>query len=255
MKQFRKGQWVWWNDPAGKTSGLYQVLDPQEENNADVAEEDAAQFDDRVILIGNQAGSEAEVYAQELSTPKSLRVVFRRRTNNGTSSIIALFPDEITDEGQCLVLSYEPGHQGQASYQTVIRNSVDAKKKEYEPLLAELRGLGCAQLQINTDHEFRQNQVFEVASDLAEKECADRHRILAAQLYDKRGNLKEDYEDEYNNYFATFFAHIAILAGYEGEEPTPRFVCSICGETGVACDTRINPNTEELLRKHLKREV
>lgn len=69
MKQFTKGQLVFWNDPADETSGKYKVLDPYAERNEDVTEEDIAEFDDRVILIGS-GYSEAEVYAQELDIIK-----------------------------------------------------------------------------------------------------------------------------------------------------------------------------------------
>lgn len=65
MRTFKEGQRVWWNDPAAETSGEYKVLDPKDAYNADTTEEDIADFDDRMILIGNGT-SEAEVYAEEL---------------------------------------------------------------------------------------------------------------------------------------------------------------------------------------------
>lgn len=65
MRKFKKGQRVWWNDPADETSGEYKVLDPKDEYNSDTAEEDIVDFDYRIILIGNGV-SEAEVYAEEL---------------------------------------------------------------------------------------------------------------------------------------------------------------------------------------------
>lgn len=65
MRKFKKGQKVWWNDPANETSGEYEVLDPKDEYNADTTEEDIADFDDRIILIGDGT-SEVEVYAAEL---------------------------------------------------------------------------------------------------------------------------------------------------------------------------------------------
>lgn len=65
MRKFKKGQKVWWNDPANETSGEYKVLDPKDEYNADTTEEDMADFDDRIILIGDGT-SEVEVYAAEL---------------------------------------------------------------------------------------------------------------------------------------------------------------------------------------------
>lgn len=65
MRTFKEGQRVWWNDPAAETSGEYKVLDPKDDYNADTTEEDIADFDDRMILIGNGT-SEVEVYAEEL---------------------------------------------------------------------------------------------------------------------------------------------------------------------------------------------
>jgi hypothetical protein len=65
MRTFKEGQRVWWNDPAAETSGEYKVLDPKDDYNADTTEGDIADFDDRMILIGNGT-SEAEVYAEEL---------------------------------------------------------------------------------------------------------------------------------------------------------------------------------------------
>lgn len=65
MRTFKEGQRIWWNDPAGETSGEYKVLDPKDEYNAETTKKDIADFDDRMILIGNST-SEAEVYAEEL---------------------------------------------------------------------------------------------------------------------------------------------------------------------------------------------
>lgn len=65
MRKFTVGQKVYWNDPAGETSGEYTVLDPLDERNKDYTEEDIKDYDDRIILIGNGI-SEAEVNAQEL---------------------------------------------------------------------------------------------------------------------------------------------------------------------------------------------
>ena len=68
MRKFEKGQKVFWNDPAGETSGEYKVYDAFEEKYADLTDEDLEvleEFDDRIILIGDGV-SEAEVYAAEL---------------------------------------------------------------------------------------------------------------------------------------------------------------------------------------------
>ena len=53
----KKGASVKWNDPAGQTSGVYQVYDIRSEEEGIAA--------DDIILIGN-GYSEAEVYAHEL---------------------------------------------------------------------------------------------------------------------------------------------------------------------------------------------
>lgn len=65
MRIFKKGQRVYWNDPAGETSGEYEVLDPKNEYNKDFTEDDIKDFDARMLLIGNGT-SEAEVHASEL---------------------------------------------------------------------------------------------------------------------------------------------------------------------------------------------
>ena len=65
MRTFKKGQRVYWNDPAGETSGEYTVMDPKDEYNKDFTEENTANLDERMIVIGNGT-SEAEVYASEL---------------------------------------------------------------------------------------------------------------------------------------------------------------------------------------------
>lgn len=73
MRKFKEKQAVYWNDPAGETSGVYEVLDTNEEYNAEITEAEIPGFDSRVLLIGNGM-SEVEVYAEELSvidTPSS----------------------------------------------------------------------------------------------------------------------------------------------------------------------------------------
>lgn len=47
MTTFKKGQRVWWNDPICEESGEYEVLDSQEEFNADKPESE------RIIHIGD----------------------------------------------------------------------------------------------------------------------------------------------------------------------------------------------------------
>ena len=53
MRKFPTGQRVYWYDPANQTSGEYKVLDTYEERNKEYTEEDVTDFDDRMILIGN----------------------------------------------------------------------------------------------------------------------------------------------------------------------------------------------------------
>lgn len=68
MRKFEKGQKVFWNDPAGETSGEYKVYDAFEEKYTDLTDEDLEvleEFDNRTILIGDGV-SKAEVYAAEL---------------------------------------------------------------------------------------------------------------------------------------------------------------------------------------------
>ena len=65
MRKFKNGQRVYWNDPAGETSGEYTVLDAHKEKYQNYTDEDVEDYDDRIILIGN-GHSEAEVNAEEL---------------------------------------------------------------------------------------------------------------------------------------------------------------------------------------------
>lgn len=246
MRKFKKGQWVWWHDPAKESSGLYTVVDPKEEYNAECMEVDIAQSDERIILIGNQDGSQIEVYAQELESPR-MQVVFRRWWDHPMQPVIAMFPRLLIDENQCLILAYQSGCKIQVNYQRVIRESVEATKKEYEPLLAALREQGCDELYVTTDRQFRRDQIIESANALARKECAEKVRKPIQDLHDQCGKLKEEYSQIYKDSLTTYFARLAILAGYEEKEPTPRMICPVCKGTDVACDARINPNTGEIL--------
>ena len=47
MTIFKKGQRVWWDDPICEESGEYEVLDSQDEINADKSE------NERIIRIGD----------------------------------------------------------------------------------------------------------------------------------------------------------------------------------------------------------
>lgn len=79
MRKFKNGQRVYWNDPAGETSGEYTVLDAHEEKYQNYTDENIEDYDDRIILIGN-GHSEAEVNAEELDllgplSPEEIRKV------------------------------------------------------------------------------------------------------------------------------------------------------------------------------------
>lgn len=101
MRKFKEGQRVWWNDPANETSGEYKVLDPKDEYNSDVTEEDIVDFDDRMILVGNGVG-EAEVYAEELDILNSLSFsemeqieTLKKRSQNFRQELIKKMEDVI----------------------------------------------------------------------------------------------------------------------------------------------------------------
>lgn len=63
-KRFEIGQRVYWNDPAGETSGEYYVIGVRDSDN-NYTDEGAECDDDHIITIGN-SHSEAEVLAAEL---------------------------------------------------------------------------------------------------------------------------------------------------------------------------------------------
>lgn len=138
MRQFVKGQAVYWNDPNGQSSGRYKVLDPYTERNNDHTEVDVAEFDDRMILIGN-GSSEAEVYAQELEIPKT-KVIFRKFKQGG--DIIALFPEQGNRANQMVGSYMHIGQHSDADYIGVIAATTPAKESEYAELLAELKQIG-----------------------------------------------------------------------------------------------------------------
>lgn len=101
MRKFKVGQKVYWNDPAGETSGEYTVLDPLDERNKDTTEEDIENFDYRMILIGNGA-SEAEVNAEELEIlcplstgEKQCMEVLRERAKSLKSEMLQTMKDAV----------------------------------------------------------------------------------------------------------------------------------------------------------------
>lgn len=138
MRPFVKGQAVYWNDPDGQSSGRYKVLDPYNERNNEYAEVDIAEFDNRMILIGN-GSSEAEVYAQELEISKT-KVIFRKFKQGG--DIIALFPEQGNRENQMVSSYMHVGQHSDADYIGIIAATTPAKEGEYAELLAELKQIG-----------------------------------------------------------------------------------------------------------------
>lgn len=89
MRKFKKGQKVYWNDPAGETSGEYEIYNANEEKYADLTDEDIEGFDERIILIGD-GFSEAEVYAAELEIINPMSTEEMEELNNATSHISSL---------------------------------------------------------------------------------------------------------------------------------------------------------------------
>lgn len=144
MRQLMKGQSVFWNDPAGETSGKYKILDVYAERNEDITEEDIAEFDSRMILIGNGT-SEAEVYAAELDVNQT-KVIFRKWCKDG--NIIALFPVQTNLTKQTVGSYMHLGQHSDADYPGIISATVPAKPEEYTELLSELKFIGYENLKV-----------------------------------------------------------------------------------------------------------
>lgn len=69
-----------------------------------------------------------------------MKVIFRKFKQGG--DIIALFPDEIWNEAQRLIASYQHiGQHSGAEYHTVISRTKPAKSEEYANLLTELESI------------------------------------------------------------------------------------------------------------------
>lgn len=240
MRQFKKDQWVWWKDPEGITSGLYRVLDPGE-----IFEETVeAKEDDRIILIGNLAGSEAQVPPHELESPR-LQAVFRRWTDHPKQTLIALFPDVEENTELHTIFAYEPGiGGGLINYQEAIRNSQTATERDCAELLPHLQSAGFNRVEIITHRDYQHEQIMEFASELAEKRWSKKNAVLATELYDEQGTLRQEHQDEYADYYEAAYAQLARMAGYE-EKPEQSYICSICGQPTVRCEANVNPNTKE----------
>ena len=105
----KKGASVKWNDPAGQTSGIYQVYEIRSEEE-NITEDD-------IILIGNGC-SEAEVYAHELDEiPEDKIVAFHigrggRFYNQGHKTFMPHIKDlkECFSESSIVISEDENGH-------------------------------------------------------------------------------------------------------------------------------------------------
>lgn len=213
MRQFKKGQWVWWNDPEDITSGLYRVLDPGE-----ISEEAAeAEEDDRIILIGNLAGSEAHVFPYELVSPR-LQVIFRIEEDEVSPAVFALFPGENPDGSRGTVLYYESGHlHHKGSFNGCIKASVPTREEDYAPLLAELKEAGFDQLQIITYHEWRRSRIEGFASQLAHLKIVEEHQMYHDDLCMEDGQICLMFRDEYQKLCDQCREELSLLADFEEE--------------------------------------
>jgi hypothetical protein len=129
MKRFKKGQKVYWRDPAGETSGVYEVYQKKGE----------------IILIGN-GFSEAEVYACELF-PLSQKVMFRRGMT--VPDIIALFPEQILDENPQLVASYDSHEMfDELDFEFMMDVTFPAYTSECSDIIAKLKDEGYDKLEM-----------------------------------------------------------------------------------------------------------
>lgn len=88
MNTVQVDQYVYWNDPEGQTSGIYKLLQNNEEEFNRLSDEEKEDCDDWILLIGNEH-SEAEVTANELEIPNQLYV------ENPKKKGIWLLTDEI----------------------------------------------------------------------------------------------------------------------------------------------------------------
>lgn len=78
LRNLRPGDEVWWNDPDHhKSSGIYRL--------ASINSDDGVQFDDAILMLENETGSNSEVFARELSPaqPENLFPVVDGDCGNG----------------------------------------------------------------------------------------------------------------------------------------------------------------------------
>jgi hypothetical protein len=130
MENFKKGQKVYWCDPADETSGVYEVY---------------RKINEYIYLVGN-AVSEVEANIGELY-PLSQKVIFRKWIIDG--GIIALFPEQELDDRPRIVASYQnETTEREAEYDFVMEATVPANKNEYGCLPEELKEAGYDDLKI-----------------------------------------------------------------------------------------------------------
>lgn len=122
-KIIKKGTKVYWNDPAGETSGMYKIA------------KDVNVNEDNIALINNEY-SEAEVFLDELVFEEL--VVFRKFL--GSNEIIALFPEQEWNTSEVVSYMHTGQHSG-AHYHHVIKGSTPATEEEYKSLLDELTNI------------------------------------------------------------------------------------------------------------------
>lgn len=122
-KIIKKGTKVYWNDPAGETSGMYKIA------------KDVNVNEDNIALINNEY-SEAEVFLDELVFEEL--VVFRKFL--GSNEIIALFPEQEWNTSEVVSYMHTGQHSG-AHYHHVIKGSTPTTEEEYKSLLDELTNI------------------------------------------------------------------------------------------------------------------
>ena len=143
-QKLKVGQTVFWNDPAGETSGYYKIVKTK------------LNSDPSVLLIEGIVHGEAEVFIHEVEV-RAMKVIFRKLRCDG--SIIALFPEVPWDPEENTVTSYmHVGQHGGANYQHIIAKTRPACEDEYRPLLAELKSIGYDDLHMMKRYRPRFNQ-------------------------------------------------------------------------------------------------
>jgi hypothetical protein len=154
--KYRKGQKVYWRDPAGETSGVYEVCDNKRSD---------------IIFISNGV-SEAEVYPCELY-PLSQKVIFRRGIT--VPGITALFPDQILEENPRLVASYD-SHDGlgELDFEYIMELTSPAYTPECSGIIAELKDAGYDQLEIIAE-EMTVYKLLDKMGEIARNLITSRH--------------------------------------------------------------------------------